>query len=259
MSSPCPDATHYVREPSTAELAKSVDQPESFKLKYFPMNAVGATSRDILSYGQAKWENLAPANWGEEKYMTPFNCMPVLYIHTKDGKDLVISEAFTVEHYLAKHFDLLGDNEYEAILIKSFHSSSSFMQSTFATMVTWTPAEVQAKNLAFFKNFLLPTWVQTHSKHLIDNGDNGHYMGNRLSLADIRTANAIEHLAVQPCAEELLEIVAQSPQLLKVRETVANDPRIAAWRASEAYKTLHSGSKAFFVNPMKFVPKPKEA
>lgn len=79
----------------------------------------------------------------------------------------------------------------------------------------------------------------------------------QLSLADIRTAIAIEHLAVQPCADELLEIINQSPSLIKVREMVAKDPKIAAWRASEEYLTLTSNSKGFFMDPRKFLPPPK--
>ncbi|GJJ74856.1 hypothetical protein EMPS_07214 [Entomortierella parvispora] len=256
---PIVDASHYVRDAPTAELSKSVGQPYSFKFLYFPIHAAGSCSRELLGYGKDKFafEILSPANWGEEKPKTPFHCMPVLYIKTKDGKDLVLSEASVIEHYLAKHMNLLGDNEYEELLIKSFHSSSTMFQGGFASNVTWCPPEVQPQTLAYFKANTFPTWIKTHTKHLLDNGDNGHYIGNKLSLADIRTANAIEHLSVQPCADELMDIIKKAPSLMKVRETVANDPKIAAWRASKEYQTLTSNSKAFFLNPMKFMGPPK--
>lgn len=95
-------------------------------------------------------------------------------------QDLVLSEASVIELYLAKHLNLLGDNEYEELLIKMFHSSTFLLQTAFASNVTWCPSEVQQKTLAFFKANTLPTWIKTHTKHLLDNGDNGHYIGNRV-------------------------------------------------------------------------------
>ncbi|KAG0056023.1 hypothetical protein BGZ83_006636 [Gryganskiella cystojenkinii] len=225
------DASHFTRQPSTADVTKSIEQPESFKLKYMPLNAVGATPREILAHAGAQWENIVPS--------------------TKDGNDLVLSEASTIDHYLAKHFGLLGDNEYESMLIKSFHSSSSMLQTIFGTAVVWAFPEVKDRMLQDFKNGKLATWIQVHTKHLIDNGDNGHYLGNKLSLADIRTACLIENFAVQPFGEELLEAISKSRSLLKVRETVAKDPKIAAWRAGEQYQKLTAASKAFFANPKK--------
>ncbi|KAF9361802.1 hypothetical protein BGX26_011797 [Mortierella sp. AD094] len=251
-----PDATHFSRE-STRELSVALNKPESFKLMYWPINAVGATSREILVYGQAKWENLAPGNWLEEKLKTPFQVVPILYIKSQNGQDLVLSESSIIEQYLAKTFGLLGDNDYEEYLIKAFQSSSAAIQSCFAQGVTWEGPEAKAKHLEYFKNNTLPLWIETHEKHLADNGNNGHYVGNKLSLADIRTANAIEHFAVQPEAPELMEIINKSEALLKVREAVAKDPKIAAWRADELYKKLSQGSVAFFANPFAFMPAPK--
>ncbi|KAF9173758.1 hypothetical protein BGX21_009378 [Mortierella sp. AD011] len=251
-----PDATHFSRE-STSEFSVALNKPESFKLMYWPINAVGATSREILAYGQAKWENLAPGNWQEEKLKTPFQVVPILYIRSQNGQDLVLSESSVIEQYLAKTFGLLGDNDYEEYLIKAFHSSSAAIQSHFAQGVTWEGIEAaKTKHFEFFKSHTLKIWVETHEKHLSDNGNNGHYVGNKLSLADIRTACAIEHFALLPEAPELMEIINKSEALLKVRETVAKDPKIATWRDSELYKKLSHGSIAFFTNPFAFIKAP---
>jgi len=82
--------------------------------------------------------------------------------------------------------NLLGDNEYEELLIKVFHSSSFMLQSAFASNVTWCPPEVQPQALSFFMASTLPTWIQTHTKHLLDNGDNGHYIGNKVNIMKSR-------------------------------------------------------------------------
>ncbi|KAI1318320.1 hypothetical protein EDD11_006833 [Mortierella claussenii] len=246
------DASHFARN-DTKALSTSLNKPASFKLKYFPINAAAATSREILAFGGADWENLAPKNWNEEKHLTPFLVMPVLYIKTQDGKDLALSEAIIVDHYLAKHFGLLGDNEYEENLIKIFHCSSIYIQSNFAQGVTWSSPQSKEGNTQYFVANTLPTWIATHEKHLRDNGNNGHYMGDKLSLADIRTSNAIEHFAIQPEAKDIMPLINKSVELTKLRETVAQDPKIAKWRAGETYQKLLGGSKAFFANPFAFI------
>ncbi|KAG0363539.1 hypothetical protein BGZ54_008119 [Gamsiella multidivaricata] len=224
-------AAHFSRA-STSKLAASLAKPASFKLLYWPINALGTTSREMLEYGGAKWENLS-----------------------QSPDDLVLSEAIVVEHYLAKQFSLLGDNEYEENLIKMFHNSSHLFQAAFAQGVTLCSPDVKERQLAAFLNNTLPTWIQTHEKHLHDNGNNGHYVGEKLSLADIRTAVAIEHLTLQPQAAQIMEVINKSEPLIKVKETVAKDPKIAAWRASEQGRKLTEASKAFFTNPP-FASKP---
>ncbi|KAF9207491.1 hypothetical protein BGZ49_000306 [Haplosporangium sp. Z 27] len=252
-----PDATHFLRE-SSSELSAALSKPESFKLLYMPINANGATSRDILAYGQAKWENLAPEKWWEEKPKTPFHVLPVLFVMTHNGKEIPLSEASVIEQYLAKTFGLLGDNDYEEILIKAFHSSTAGVQNVCSQRVTWEATEAKTEHTNDFKNKTLPQWIQTHEKHLIDNGNNGHYVGNKLSLADIRTANLIDHFSALPEASQFMELINKSEALMKVRETVAKDPKIAAWRADERYKKLYQSSVTFFSNPFAFAGPPKK-
>lgn len=46
--------------------------------------------------------------------------------------------------------------------------------------------EVQEKALeAFFKKDL-PVWIETHTKHLKDNGSNGHYVGNKVNRQEAK-------------------------------------------------------------------------
>ncbi|KAF9968873.1 hypothetical protein BGZ70_000017 [Mortierella alpina] len=251
-----PNAKHFERE-NTEQLSASLAKPSSFRLLYWPINAVAATSRDMLEYAGAKWENLAPAGaWPEEKIDTPFHVLPVLYIKTEDGKDLALSETCVIEQYLAKQFGLLGSNDYEENLVRIFQSSTSAVQSIFASTVTWNHPEVKEQSFQFFLGNQLLTWIATHEKHLADNGNNGHYVGNKLTLADIRTANVIDHFSVQPEAKPIMDIVGKSEALMKVHATVMKDPKIAAWRASEKYRGLAESSKGFFVNPRALLAAP---
>lgn len=118
-----------------------------------------------------------------------------------------------------------------------------------AITVTWNLPEVHDKVFEFFKNNTLPTWIETHEKHLADNGNNGHYVGNKLTLADIRTATVIDHWQTLPEGKEIMEKVGKSEALMKVHAAVANEPRIAAWKASKLYCELEKSSTQFFANP----------
>ncbi|KAF9137906.1 hypothetical protein BG015_002560 [Linnemannia schmuckeri] len=225
-----PDATHLAYN-NTESLSVTFKNPTSFKLLYFPIHSNGATSREILSIAQAEWENLVP-------------------------KDVVLAEAGVIEQYLAKQFDLMGSNEYEMNLIKSFHSSAASLHTLHATTVAFIPdREARWKAMEVFREGPFTQWVAIHEKHLKDNGSNGHYIGDKLTLADIRTANLIEHLLLQTGGEYLLNIVNRSFSMRKLRMEVAHDPRVDKWRSSRAYKTLTDATGRYFSDP--FAPTPK--
>lgn len=160
-----------------------------------------------------------------------------------------------IEQYLAKQYGLLGDNEYEETLIKSFHNSSNSMVMLFASTVTWNQPEASPKCLSHFKANSLPSFCASLERHLQDNGNNGHLVGKKLSLADIRVSNMLEHFAQQPCADELLEILKEYPNLYSMRESVANHPRLAAWRKGEAWIGIDKDSRAFYENAFAFFPR----
>lgn len=48
------------RTTPSSELAQVMAHPDSFRLLYFPLEAQGQTSRDLLTYGGAKWESASP-------------------------------------------------------------------------------------------------------------------------------------------------------------------------------------------------------
>ncbi|KAG0370148.1 Glutathione S-transferase S1 [Mortierella sp. AD032] len=225
-----PDATHLVYK-NTHQLSMTLKEPTFFKLLYFPIHSNGATIREILSIAGAKWENLVPG-------------------------DVILAEAGVIEQYLAKQFELLGSNEYEENLIKSFHSSTASLHSLHATTVAFIPdREARKRAMKVFRDGPFRAWVTLHEKHLRDNGSNGHYIGDKLTLADIRTANLIEHMNLQTGGQALYDIINRSPCLRKLRAEVAFDYRVSGSRSSQSYKTLTTTTDQYFSDP--FAPAPK--
>ncbi|KAF9286490.1 Glutathione S-transferase S1 [Mortierella alpina] len=234
---------------SSADISKALADPRpcSYKLEYFKVSSMGAVARDILAYGDADWEDLMVTNWPGE-INPPFGVLPVLHIKTASGQEVKLAETLVIEQYLAKKFGLLGDNEWEEQQIKMFHSSALYLRERFSTLVTWNFKEVMDKGLDLFLSQQLPRWIETHTKHLKDNGSNGHYVGDKISLADLLTANDIDHFEILLGGPKIVEMIKKSPEIWKVKEKVDAEPRLQAWRQSEGYKNHISASVTMYAN-----------
>ncbi|KAG0341949.1 hypothetical protein BG000_007499 [Podila horticola] len=237
---------HFVHH-NTKDLAEAMTSPASFKLLYFPLLGRGSTSRDILSYGGANFESIHP-NWPTDKPNTPFGGIPVLYITGKNGKEVTLSESSVIETYLAGLYSLLGDNAYDSAVIRAVHNSCADLVNGMAGTITFNHPGAKEKCMETFKNATLPNMLGSWERHLVDNGGNGFFFGDRLSLADIRVSNVLEHLAVQTNADELMAIVAKYPHVFKLREQVAHHPKLAAWRQSEVWQNHSKSMKGFLAN-----------
>ncbi|KAF9579901.1 hypothetical protein BGW38_003657 [Lunasporangiospora selenospora] len=133
-------AAHFSKDASASEV---MAHPESFTLRYFAVCGRGQTSRDILTFAGAKWEDTYSGEWSGEKASTPFGCLPLLFIRK-------------------------GDKE---ALIKVFHSSSASQLSSFGALVNWNVPEARAKCYEIFKQSMLPNWIASHEKHLLSLAD----------------------------------------------------------------------------------------
>ncbi|KAF9326290.1 hypothetical protein BG006_010283 [Podila minutissima] len=171
--------------------------------------------------------------------------MPILYITGKNGKEVTLSESTVIEHYLAGHFNLLGDNAYDATVIHAIHNSAADLQTIIFKTILFNYPGAKEKSLEKFKTSTLPDILGFWEHHLVDNGSNGFFFGDRLSLADIRVANILEHMAIEPDADALLAIVAKYPLVFKLREMVANHPKLAAWRQSEGCHPFFNNMRVF--------------
>ncbi|KAG0204910.1 hypothetical protein BGX28_003289 [Mortierella sp. GBA30] len=239
----------------TTAQAAVLDAPDStYSLLYFDTQGILMPTRNLLALGGATWTQLYPQDWENEdrldKASTPFEVMPVLYVHSKDGGQTVtVAECKTIEQYLAKKFGFLGKNSYEEALISSFASSTTSLFEEFlhTSVALQAVVEVKQEQLSLFLKKKVPNWIRIHEEHLSANGSNGHYVGDSITLADLKSAAILQMIQRLPGAAELLS-QETAPGLLKVKEVVDQHPKIAQWRESELYKSLRS-SRASPVQP----------
>ncbi|KAG0315866.1 hypothetical protein BGZ99_007194, partial [Dissophora globulifera] len=98
------------------------------------------------------------------------------------------------------------------------------------------PPAVKAEIKERIINTIFTPWVKNHEKHLADAGSNGHYVGNKATLADFRTHNLIS--LVQGFSGEDLISASKTPALWKVKTTIDEIPGVIAWKESEDFKTF---------------------
>ncbi|KAF9307697.1 hypothetical protein BG003_000347 [Podila horticola] len=229
---------------SSAVLAQaaSLNSADSkFQLFYFGLQARAEIPRLMLAYAGANFEHVS-ADWPAMKEKTRFGCLPVMFETTSNGTVLEFAESQAIERYIAKKFNLMGENVWEEQQTNEFVSSIDF-QLTNYIKVMFAPAESRHKEAETFHQSFAK-WVVFMERHLIENGNNGHFVGNKISWADLKAAVLVGRLSL--LLPSGMEVPKLPEALVKVVETVKADSKIAAWMASEEYQKYDANTKGFF-------------
>ncbi|KAF9347613.1 hypothetical protein BGX26_000911 [Mortierella sp. AD094] len=217
------------------ELALKRDS--TFELKYFGLHGFGAINRTILAASGAKFTNIVPADWAAEKPLAPFGVIPLLKETSADGKTTInVAESDAIERYLAKKFGMAGDNAFEETVINSYvNNTNALMMNVFMNYFRIKDPVLKAEAKEQLANGSFATWAKLNEQHLVANGSNGHFVGNKTTLADIKAAYV---LAIIQSIKEDAITEESYPALFKVKTTVDSIPSLKAWRATEEYKAF---------------------
>ncbi|KAG0280608.1 Glutathione S-transferase S1 [Linnemannia exigua] len=237
-----------------AEILKADNKDLSFAYTYWELTSAGSTSREMLVYGKAHYEfNYTTfEGWASGTVPTVFSALPVLQIKDlrpsskSHGQEVVLAEAMVIDTFLARRFGLLGDNEWESLAIQSFYSNIHYLRERCARSTLFVAPELRKKGRDEFLNTTLVKFCEDHEHHLKANGSNGHYVGDKLSLADIHLSNIIHFFTTVQWGKMALDCFQQYESLWKVEETVKKVPAIAEWRQTDLYKGLVEKSIVFY-------------
>ncbi|KAF8945892.1 hypothetical protein BGZ47_001780 [Haplosporangium gracile] len=200
-------------------LAETDNAEIHFTLTYFELASVGSTARELLEYAGVN--------------------------HTKNTvTDLHLSESIVVDTFLAERFGLMGDNAWEANLIRMFYINMQYLRERTFTVAFAEPMEQRVKNRAWFLDNILKKFLQDHEYHLKNNGSNGHYVGDKVSLADIHIWNIVHFFGTVPWGQKVIDEFKRHSLVWKVKETVDGISQLAKWRASEEFKATERHSIA---------------
>ncbi|KAG0034050.1 hypothetical protein BGZ81_006391 [Podila clonocystis] len=224
-----PKLPFHTSVPSAEKTKVLADPNKTFTLVYWNIASVGSTAREMLAAYCPK------SKWTHEAVVT-----------SAAGEEVILSEAMIVDQYLAEELDLLGDNKYESWTILAFNSSIHYlMERSFVAFAKKDHVGRKTSRESFISG-ALRKFIHDHEFHLRSNGNNGHYVGNRLSLADIHLANAMHYFQTFPCGKMIEEVFRESEPIWKVVETVLANPEIAAWRKTTDFKQFERGSVEWY-------------
>ncbi|KAI1300535.1 kinesin motor protein cin8 [Mortierella claussenii] len=258
--------------PSTAVETKDGTQSTvSYKILYLKLHGMAATARILLALSGVQWESIYPNNWTEEKKQVPLGVMPVLYeIHhnrpdhhhrhhhhsspptstfTSTSQDtsspplvLEIPESEAIERYLSRKFSFLGSDLWEETAINVFYASSNAVMSLYVNRVLLAFPDTKQRELDRFVSRSLPEWIEQHERWLSRNDTNGHYVGDQLSLADIRSVVCLDRFMTIPECKDLFSL-ATTPGLFKLKETLERHPRYIAWIQSDHFEAINVSTR----------------
>ncbi|KAF9113451.1 hypothetical protein BGX27_001565 [Mortierella sp. AM989] len=230
---------------STSNILSNNKKDSKFTVHYFNFHGLGVCPRALLCIGEALWDNKIQtmADWPQTKETIPLGTLPVLLeTNLSTGEAIAIPESGAIERYLAGKFGLLGDNVREQTLNDIFYAQAVMLNTKFVEKTVWTFEEVRQKALDQFLETTLPNWIKVCEKQLAENGNTGHFVGNKFTLADIKTAVIMDtFLALE--SEKVLNPTF-CPRLWKLKETVDSHPTYATWRKSEEYKSIDKETQA---------------
>ncbi|KAI1314961.1 hypothetical protein EDD11_001445 [Mortierella claussenii] len=230
---------------STEAMAKlSQNKDNHYTMLYFPFHGVVPALRAIMAMYTDKYTFIQPEEWETQKPNTLFGHMPILYETTPSGEVLELAELSVLEFYLGKKFGLVGDNDWEEQLIRSYTSSTQTLFDKFVVTVIRQPKELQAQMTQAYLEKQVPEWAAFHEKALKANGSNGHYVGNKLSIADLKLATILGNM-ITLSGDKIISR-EKTPAIMAVYDNVEKDPKYAAWKSSDAYKEYDENTRKRF-------------
>ncbi|KAF9902039.1 hypothetical protein EC991_005395 [Linnemannia zychae] len=217
-----------------------------YSLLYFPFHGVVPALRAMLAMSGAKVTFIHPDDWPVEKKQTQFGHMPILYeTDPSTNQTLELTELSVLEQYIAQKYGFLGSNAWESNQILAFNSATQSLFDKFVTSVIRAPTpELRTQMREVFVNSYIGEWVEFHERALQSSGATGYYIGDKVSLADLKAATVTE--VMRKISGDKFISEEKTPGLLKVCETVEKDERYQQWKASEDYKLFTATTKKTF-------------
>ena len=155
---------------------------DKYILYYFNVNARGCMARALLSYVKANWENKVLEyndflqNYKQKKEFCEYGQLPIL-----EYKGKYYSQSMAIILFLAKKYNLMGDNEDEEFEINNLLCS---FEDIFPLIHDQNQDKKDAKYEKVRKYFKI--YEDKYLSHVKENSGKKYYFANdKFTLADI--------------------------------------------------------------------------
>ena len=153
---------------------------EKFILHYFEVNARASIARALLSHAKANWEDhyIKFDEWKEKykpnKDFCEYGQLPIL-----EYKGKYYAQSMAIELFIAKKFNLLGDNDDEDYEINNLLCSFEDFFPLIHDMTDQTKEKTYAKVRQYYK-----VYEEKYLKNLKANGGKFFFAKGKFTLAD---------------------------------------------------------------------------
>lgn len=191
----------------------------SYKLTYFPVQALGEPIRFLLSYGNVEFidDRFDREDWPKIKPTTPFGQVPVLEI---DGKK--VAQSVAISRYLAKQFGLAGKNDWESLEIDATVDTITDLRAKISAYSYESNEAAKEEKLKVAKE-IVPYYLERLDAQVKKNG--GYFVGGALTWADLTFVGLLNYLNYM-MKENIIENYENLKQL---KQTVEEVPAIKSW------------------------------
>ncbi|KAI9330516.1 glutathione S-transferase [Obelidium mucronatum] len=228
-------STSPYKDAATSPKRQRVDEEaasESFVVHYFNLQGKAELIRILLAYGGAVWTDSFTEDWQSMKPTTPFGQLPLLVeSEAVTGKEVFrLAQSHAIARYLGHKFDLIPSNAHEAAFQDSVFESVSDLENAFSKANHEKDEKAKKSLTDAFYNEKLAAFLTFNEKHLAKNKNSGHFVGKKMTLADIYAFSVFERLEhnkderlakqlkTAPCVHKLLETVRKTPKLKEYLE-----------------------------------------
>jgi len=206
------------------------------KLTYFDGRGLAETSRIILAINDAEYEDfrypMKVNDWkthdiekkefdddkANGKLSKSLNKVPFLL-----DNGIIISQSKTIERYLARKFNMMGDTESEHAIIDSICEWVRDFKDAYQKIRHIDEEKKEDAMNEWFNKTLVERFLLL--EHIL--GEEGHCVGNRLSLADVVLYSFITQFFDNK--EGALNATNSAPKLRKIIDTVSGNDNLNKW------------------------------
>ncbi|KAI8610017.1 glutathione S-transferase [Chytriomyces sp. MP71] len=203
----------------------------SYVVHYFNVRAKAEIIRLVLAYSGVVWSDELThsfADWLPNKETTPFGQLPVLVEH-EDGQEVFrLAQSNAIVRYLSRKHGLVPALPRHEALADSIFESVCDLETSWSRWNYEKDVATKAKLLDTLYDEKLASFLKYNEKHLAKNGNNGHFVGQHRTLADLYAFSVIERME-QDKEPRLEKHMKAHPAMHKLVESVRNDPKLQSY------------------------------
>ncbi|ODM90476.1 Glutathione S-transferase [Orchesella cincta] len=194
---------------------------ETYKLTYFNLRALAEPIRLIFAYAGVEYEDvrIEREQWPEQKENYPWGQLPVLQVGDK-----TLCQSNTIGRFLARKFNLAGEDEWESAKIDELVDALTDLRSEWRKFFMEQDETKKAELKKAFVETAVPKYFGKFEAQIASNNGGPYLVGKNLTWVDIQTAHFLEFFEVSKPG-----LLDSYTALKKLRETVFENDKIKAW------------------------------